>query len=130
MKEVDKEETERWLKAFMPIYEQSATLIYKIAKIDAEGLPADLPTLMEGNAKLPTILKSVKDLPKPKEKELHKLKKDFENVLDACIKAGGWGVKLSRDPNRVRFSNIVFWTSMASSFMESLSKRLASLSEK
>lgn len=129
MKDVDREETERWLKAFMPLYEQAAALIHKIAKIDADGMPTDLATLVEGNEKLPPILKSVKELPKPKEKELRKLKKDFQDVLDACIKAGGWGVKLIQDPNRVRFANIVFWTTFASGLMESFSKRLTLLSK-
>jgi len=129
MKEADREETERWLRAFMPIYEQSAALIHRIAKFDGEGLPADLPTLVEGNTKLPLILKSVKEMPKPEEKELRKLKKDFENVLDACIKASEWGVKFSQDQSRVRLSMIVFQTTAASEFMKSFSKRLTLLSK-
>ena len=129
MKEAVREETERWLKGFMPLYQQAATLIHKIAKFDAEGLPTDLPTLLDGNVKLPPILKSVKELPKPKEKELRKLKKDFENVLDACIKASEWGVKFSQDQSRIRLSMIVFQTTAAIEFMKSFSKRLTLLSK-
>ena len=127
MKEEDKEETEHWLQEFMTLYEQAETLILKIAKVDADGMPTDLRTLMEGSEKLPPILKSVKEISKPKEKELRKLKKEFQDILDACIKASEWGVKLAQDPNRVRFANIVFWTTSASGLMESFSKRLTSL---
>jgi hypothetical protein len=130
IKDVDGEEAERWLKAFMSVYEQAAISIHKIAELDADGFPADLITLLEGSVKLPPMLKCVKEIPKPKEKELRKLKQDSEHVLDACIKASEWGVKLSQDRNRARLSNIVFWTSMAISSTDSLSKRLGSLTQK
>ena len=129
IKDVDREEAERWLQTVMPLYEQAATLTHKIAKVDNDGLPADLTTLIEVSTKLTPILKSVKEIPKPREKELRKLQKDFKQALDACISASKWGVKLSQKPNRVRFSVTVFWTSLANSFMESLSKKLALLSE-
>lgn len=129
MKETDRKEAERWLQAFMPLYEQATTITHNIAQVNADGLPTDLTTLREINAKLPPILKSAKEMPKPKDKELRRLKKDFRLTLDACIKASKWRAKLSQKPNRVRFSVTVFWTSLANSFMESLSKRLASLSE-
>ena len=129
MKETDRKEAERWLQAFMPLYEQATTITHNIAQVNADGLPTDLTTLREINAKLPPILKSAKEMPKPKDKELRRLKKDFRLTLDACIKASKWRAKLSQKPNRVRFSVTVFWTSLANSFMESLSKRLALLSE-
>ncbi len=128
MKEEDKEKTEHWLQEFMTLYKQADTLIHKIAEVDADGTPTDLTTLLEGYEKLPPILKSVKEIPKPKEKELRKLKRELQDILDACIKASEWGVKLAQDPNRVRFANIVFWTTFASGLMESFSKRLTSLS--
>ena len=130
MKDVDSEEREQWLKAFLPIYENSANLIQKIAKIDADGSPTDVETLIEGYEKLPPILQSVKEIPKPKEKELRKLKKDFEDLLYSCIRAGEWGIKFVQDPSRIRFANIVFFTNFANGLMESFSKRLSSLSEK
>jgi len=129
MKEVDREEAERWLKTFMSLYDQAATLTQNIAQVDADGLPTDLTALKEIGIKLPPILKSVKEMPKPKGKELRRLKKDFKLTLDACISASKWGIKHSQKPNRVRFSVTVFWTSLAISFTESLSKRLALLSE-
>ena len=129
MKNVDSEEAERWLKAFMPLYEQAATLTHKISEVDNDGVPTDLTALREINAKLPPILKSVKEMPKPKSKELRRLKKDFKLALDACIKASKWRLKQSQKSSRFRFSVTVFWTTLAIGFMESLSKKLALLSK-
>jgi hypothetical protein len=69
MKEVDEEETQRWLKAFMPLYEQATPLIQGIAKLDADGLPADLGILVEATKKLQPILESARNLSKPKQKK-------------------------------------------------------------
>jgi len=121
----------------MPLYEQAAPLIQSIAKLDANGLPSDLQTLVEANEKLQPILKSVKNLPKPEQKEFHNIKKDFENVLFRCIKAGEMGVKLlddlSHGPHkwywRIRLATIVGWTGQATVYYESLSERLASCLE-
>ena len=129
MKEIDREEAERWLQVVMPLYEQVATLAQNIAQVNADGLPTDLTALKEISVKLPPILKSLKETPKPKSKELCKLKKDFKLALDACIKASKWRIKQSQKSSRFRLSVTVFWTSLAISFMESLSKKLALLSE-
>lgn len=129
MKEIDREEAQRWLKLFIPLYEQAATLTHNIAQVNADGLPTDLTSLREISIKLPPILKSVKEMPKPKSRELRRLKKDFKLALDACIKASKWRIKQSQKSNRFRFSVTVFWAALAISFMESLSKKLALLSE-
>ncbi len=129
MKDLDREEAERWLKIFMSLYEQATILTPKISEVDSDGVPTDVTALREINIKLPPILKSVKEMPKPKEKELRKLNKDFKLALDACISASKWGIKLNQKSSRFRFSVTVFWTSLAISFKESLSKKLASLPE-
>jgi hypothetical protein len=137
MKEVDEEETQRWLKAFMPLYEQATPLIQGIAKLDADGLPTDLGILVEATKKLQPILESARNLSKPKQKRVRNVKKDFENVLSRCIKAGETGVKLLDDLShgapqialRMRLATIVGYTGQAGVYYESLSKRLATLSE-
>ena len=129
MKGIDKEEAKRWLQTIMPLYKKTAILTQNIAQVNADGLPTDLTALREISLKLPPILKSVKEMPKPKSKELRRLKKDFKLALDACIKASKWRIKQSQKSSRFRLSVTVFWTSLAISFMESLSKKLALLSE-
>lgn len=131
-------EQDPWLVAFMPLYEQAAPLIQTVVKLDAGGLPADLTTLVEANERLRPILESARKLPKPKQKEFRNIKKDFENVLSRCIRAGETGVKLLDDLGhgapqmavRMRFATIVGYTGQASIYYESLLKRLTSLSEK
>lgn len=138
MKEGDEEKTERWLKAFMPLYEQAAPLIQVIAQLEANRLPADLRTLVEVTEKLQPILESARNLSKPKHKEFRNIKKDFENVLSRCIKAGEIGVKLLDDLShgapqialRMRLATIIGYVGQATAYHESLCKRLASLSRK
>ena len=137
MKGVDKEE-EQWLQELMALYEQAAPLIQNSAKLNADGLPADLESLVEANEKLPSILESVKKMRKPKRKDFRNIKKDFEKVLFTCIKAGESGVKLVDSmahgdwqiTQRMRFTNVVNWMQQAAISYESLSKRLTSLSTK
>ena len=129
MKEIDKEEAEQWLKIFMPLYEQAIMLTPKIPEVDSDGVPTDVTALREISIKLLPVLKSLKEMPKPKNKELRRLRKDLKLTLDACISAGKWGIKLNQKSSRLRFSVTVFWTSLAISFKKSLSKKLASLPE-
>lgn len=128
MNELSRED-ELWLQEFMLLYQKDDTLVQKIVKVDANGSPADLQTLIKGYEKLPSILQAIKELPKPKEKELRKLKDNYRDVLVSCIKAGDWAIKLTQDPSRVRFANIVLFTTLASGIMEKVSKRLLSLSK-
>lgn len=138
MKEIDSEETKQWLKAFMALYEQAAPLIQDITKLDANGLPADLGTLVEATEKLQPILESARNLPKPKQKEFRNIKKDFENALSRCVKAGEMGVKLLDDLShgapqvalRMRLATIVGYTGQATPYHESLRKRLVALFQK
>jgi len=127
MKNVDREEAEQWLKTFMSLYEQAIIITPKISEVDRDGVPTNITALREISIKLPPILKSLKEMPKPKNKKLRRLKRDFKLTLDACISASKWGIKLNQKSSRFRFSVTVFWTSLANNFMESLSKKLASL---
>jgi len=128
MKEADREVTERWLEAFIPLYEQASIFIHRVIdKVNADGLPADLPALPKVIQDLSPILKSVRELPRPRQIELRRLKKDLKLTIDACIKASVWAIKLNRKVSRVRLSAAVFWTSLAVSFSESLSLKLALL---
>jgi hypothetical protein len=47
-----KDYKEEWLQMFLPLHGQADPLIQIIAKLDADGLPADLRTLIEANWKL------------------------------------------------------------------------------
>jgi hypothetical protein len=128
MKETDREETGRWLEIFMPLYEQASVFTHCVTdNVNADGLPVDLAALPEVIQKLSPLLKSVRELPRPRQIELRRLKKDLKLTIDACIKAGKWRIKHSQKASRVRLSVTVFWTSLAVSFSESLSLKLSLL---
>ncbi len=128
MKEADREEARRWLETLMPLCEQASVFIHSVTdKVNADGLPTDLAALPEVILKLSPILKSANKMPKPRAKELRRLRKDFKLTLDACIKASKWRIKHSRKASRIRLSATVFWTSLAISFSESLASKLALL---
>ncbi|MCJ7654214.1 MAG: hypothetical protein MUO97_02745, partial [Dehalococcoidia bacterium] len=78
------EEDER-LREFMQLYEQALPVISAVIKKGADGLPASPSDLTEW-LKLRPMLEHVKKLSKPKEKELHEAKKEFEQLLLACSK--------------------------------------------
>ncbi len=136
METKDCKEEDLWLQLFLPLYTQAAPLIQIITKLDANALPANLRTLAEANWKLRPILKSLKGLPNPKQKDLRNIKKDFENVLVRCIKAGETGMKMLDDLShgapqiaiRMRLTTIVGYTTQASIYYESLCKLLNSSS--
>ncbi|MFC2026937.1 hypothetical protein ACFLUX_03100 [Chloroflexota bacterium] len=128
MKEADREEARRWLETLMPLCEQASIFIHSVTdKVNADGLPTDLTALPEAILKLSPVLKSVREMPKPRNRELRLLRKDLKLTLDACIKASKWRIKHSRKASRIRLSATVFWTSLAISFSESLACKLALL---
>lgn len=128
MKEVDREEAGRWLEAFIPLYEQSSAFIHCVTdNVTADGLPGDSTALPEVIRKLSPLLESVRQLPKPGQITLRRLKKDLKLTIDACIKACRWTIKLNNKSSRFRLSAAVFWTSLAVSFSGSLSAKLVSL---
>lgn len=128
MKEAAREEAGRWLETFMPLCEQASVFIHSVTdNVDTDGLPTDLAVLPEVILRLSPILKSIREMPKPRAKELRRLKKDFKLTLDACIKASKWAIKHSRKASRIRLSATVFWTSLAISFSESLYLKLSLL---
>jgi hypothetical protein len=126
------EEDER-LRGFMQLYEQALPVISTVIKKRAEGLLASPFDLMEG-LKLRPMLKQAKKLSKPKEKSLHEAKKEFEQLLLACIKVaeaaerfvslGGQAV-----PSEADLARLDAGIEKANGLMEGLSQRLASLSQ-
>ena len=117
----------------MQLYEQALPVISTVIKKGADGLPASPFDLMEW-LKLRPMLEHVKKLSKPKEKELHEAKKEFEQLLLACItiantaagfvNSGGQAVLSEADLARLDAG-----IATANGLMEGLSQRLASLSQ-
>jgi len=126
------EEDER-LREFMLLYEQALPVISAVVKKGADGLPASPLDLMEG-LKLRPMLEHAKKLPKPRSKELQEAKKDFEQLLVACIKVaetaadfvslGGQAIPAEAD-----FARLASGIEKASVLTGELYQRVASLSQ-
>lgn len=129
-KEARREEAKRWLEAFIPLYEKSSAPIHRIAdNVNDDGLPSDLSALPEVIQELSPILISIRALPRPRQMDLRRIKKDLKLTIDACIKACKWRLKQNRKSSRFRLSVAVFWTSLVVSFSEALPLKIALLSD-
>jgi hypothetical protein len=119
-------EAGRWLDMLLPLYRQATGYINLVADdVSDAGTPANLAALPEVIQRLSPIRKAVIELPRPKDRELRRLKKDFKLALDACIKAGKWDLKLEQKASRLRLAMTVFWTELAVSFSQSLAYKMA-----
>ena len=125
---------ESWLRKFLALYDQISPLINQVAKLDEKGLPPNIDILLKAYAELPPILTSLKSLPKPPEKQFNNMKKDFERLLVACIKAGEMGMKMIDDMRagaqtaaRMHFASVGGYITNATAYHKLLCKQLPSL---
>ncbi len=128
MKDIEKVEIESWLCEVLPLYRQAEEITRNISQIDSDGLPVDLENLAEISIILPPILLKVKKMPKPQQKKLRQLQKDFRLLLDAYIKTAKYRLKFEKKHGRICFSTAVFWANLAMSFKSSLSPKMEKLS--
>jgi len=137
IKHEEREDSDKWLEEFMPLYERANPFIQKIIKIDADTDSATVKSFVaavrEGYQELSLILRCVKAIPKPKEKELSKLMADFESVLINCLGVSQCARQLAGKqsrftPPKFTLAKLVSWAGMAKGRMEDCSKILASVS--
>ena len=137
IKHEEGEDSDKWLKEFMPLYERANPFIQKIIKIDADADSATVKSFadacVEGYRELLLTLHRVKALSKPKEKELSKLRADFESVLINCLGASQCARQFVEKRSQFTLAKftpakLAFWAGMAKGRMEDFSKILASVS--
>ncbi len=130
-----KEDTDKeWLTDTMSIYKQVSPIIETVTEVDSDGQPASLDSLVEGYKLLPSVLQSIKRMPKPSNKELRKIKGDFEKTLEMSIKAGEMALKMiddhahgARIASRMHFASIVGYVSHAGSYHKFVKERLTKI---
>ena len=134
MKDNSNEVERDWFESFMLIYNQASPLVDTVAKLDSEGQPANPGSLLEAYQSLLPLLQSLKDMPKPPEKELRKVKDDFERTLSMCVKAGEMAMKMLDDLNhgaklaaRMHVASIVGYVNYAAIYHKDLIKRLTKI---
>ena len=98
MKDSDKIECKKWVKEFWLIREPIGPILDSVSQVNASGTQEDkLAVLSEALEKLPAILKSMKDTPVPKIKELQKILKLEVKALDNYIKSCDYQLKYLKD---------------------------------
>lgn len=123
-----------WLTVFLSVYSQARPTIETVAKLDSDGHPAALQTLVEGHRVLRPTLQSVRGMPTPPNKGLRKIKGDLEKTLEMSIKAGEMASKMIDDyadgaqtATRMHFATIVGYVSYAGSFHKLVKERLTKI---
>jgi len=121
----------RWLDSFIAVYGEAVPLVDTIVNLTVEAEPAALHGLLGASWSLERILESSKAMPRPSEKELRGIKKDFEKTLSVCIKASEMVMKAFDDMNhgamvasRMHFASVVGWAGHARVYYQALTTRL------
>jgi len=128
MKDSEKEEARRWLAVLTRLYEQNEVAIRDTANLDTESSPQDWDKAYS-NANVRALISAkyaVKELPKPKQKELRKLKQCYTDLVSACVGAGHLYLKAYYDEHlgRIDYHKMIFWTSIAKRLFEDFSRDL------
>ena len=128
MKESEKEEARHWLEGLTRLYEQNEVAIREIASLRLESSPQDWDKAYS-NANVSTLISAIqpiKELPKPKPKELRKLKECYTDLVSTCLKAGHLYLKsyYAGDLSRVRYSQMIFWTTFSEGLLKDFQKTL------
>ena len=131
MKESEKEEARRWLEGLTRLYEQNEVAIREIASLRLESSPQDWDKAYS-NANVSTLISAIqpiKELPKPKHKELRKLKECYTDLVATCLKAGHLYLKsyYAGDLSRFRYSKMIYWTSFSEGLLKSFQENLEKL---
>jgi hypothetical protein len=128
------EEVREWLKEFIPLYEKTVPIIDKITIIDNKADKASIKTgidaLLGSHDELLLTLNAVKHLTKPKERDLGKLRANFEDALKACISASQIMIEATHKQGlgRSEYAKLVYFTSMAKGIMQKVNKTIISVS--
>lgn len=131
MKESEKEEARHWLAVLTRLHEQNEVAICEIANLRAESPPQDWDKAYS-NANVRTLMsaiESIKELPKPKPKELRKLKERYTDLVAFCLKAGHLYLNAyyAGDSSRLQHSKMMFWASLVNPLLEEFSRDLDNL---
>lgn len=134
----DIEDKEEWLDIFLPIYEQAKSKISTITDfnildndLDAGRMTNNLNQVIFAASDLKFILDIYDELPEPKDKELRKVKKDFRDLLIACVSNGAlWSEYIKAPGSRMKRHKITLFWSLAKGIEKKLSERITRLTNK
>ncbi len=128
MKDSEKEEASHWLEKLTRLYEKNRVAITEIANLNTESSPEDWDKAFsnENVAALMSATEPIKELPKPKNKELRKLKDCYRDLASTCLKAGHLYLKsyYAGDLSRGRYSQMIYWTTFSEGLLKDFQKKL------
>lgn len=135
----NEEDKERWLNTFLLIYREAKSKIGTITdfdvlsdNLDADNVVANIKQVISAASSLKFILDTINDeLPEPRDKELRKLRRVFQDVLIACVNNGAMWLKYIEAPgSKIQRHEIVYFWSMAKNINKDLSERITRITNK
>jgi ssDNA-binding Zn-finger/Zn-ribbon topoisomerase 1 len=125
-----------WYQQFKVLFSEADLYITAVLSRDFQGLSEDFNRILKTKLALEPIRDSVKNLPNVKNGDYRHIRKDFEKLLDACIKAGDMALKSieddmhgARTAAQMHDATVRNWLTAASQHYVSLRKRLDLLSK-
>jgi hypothetical protein len=122
------EDARRWLNKLIQIYDRTKSVINEIVELDMDSDARDWNRVFsnENVLVLTQAIEPIKDLPKPKQKKLRKLKQDYIDLLQCCLKAGHLYLKAYYNGHlsRLNYSKLIYWTSLAGGILKTFKKEL------
>ncbi len=134
----DKEDKEQWLDTFLPMYEQAKLKIDTIINFNilsdnlaVDNAAANIKQVILTASNLKFILDIYDKLPEPRDKELRKVRRDFQDLLTACVSNGAMWLKYTEVPgSKMQRHKIVYFWSMAKGINKELSERITRITKK
>lgn len=132
MKIVNHKERLRWVQTFMTLYDQAIPIVRHIANLEmlnAGEFPVNTYTVLESDLTLRPIIRALKKMHEPADKELANIQREFKIALSSCIKAADVSIRYIEERERGHkyrelLNDIVNSTVLANEYIESVSKRL------
>jgi len=132
MKIVNDKERLRWVQTFMTLYDQAIPIVRHIANIEmlnAGEFPVNTYTVLESDLTLRPIIRALKKMREPTDKELANIQREFKIALSSCIKAADVSIRYIEERERGHkyrelLNDIINSTVLANEYIESVSKRL------
>jgi hypothetical protein len=122
MKDSEKEEARSWLERLTHLYEQNEVAIREIAGLQPESSQQEWDKTFS-NANVSALIGAIeptKSLPRPKPKELRKIKKCYTDLVACCLKAGHLYLKAyyAGDFSCLRRSQMMAWASLVNPLLK------------
>ena len=132
MKIVKDKERLRWVQTFMTLYDQAIPIVRHIANLEmlnAGEFPVNTYTVLESDLTLRPIIRALKKMHEPADKELANIQREFKIALSSCIKAADVSIRYIEERERGHkyrelLNDIINSTVLANEYIESVSKRL------